>query len=109
MSISDLIKRKDYWLFWGSTVFHDGNEQKLSISTSSVIEGNSLGCCITRGGDLEFYINRQKRTVGWRNVPMDKPLWGVVYMYGKAVTIQSEFHCGELYSYNVYGVSHSCA
>ena len=109
VSIFDLTTSKDYWLFWGSTVFHDGNEEKLNISTSSVIEGNSLGCCITRGGDSEIYINGQKRAVRWRNVPVDKPLWGVVYMYGKYRTIQSEFYCGELYSYNIYSVSHSCA
>ena len=109
VNVFDLVKSKDYWLFWGSRVYHDGYEQKLSISTFDLVKGISLGCCITRGGDLEFYINGQKRAVGWHNVPVDKPLWGVVYMYGNGMTIQSEFYCGELYSYNVYSVSHSCA
>ena len=108
--ISDFMKSKDYWLFHDNTVYHDGNKQKLNISTYDLVEGYSLGCCITRGGDLEIYINRQKRAVGWCNVPVDKPLWGVVQMYGKVfLTIQSEFHCGELYLYNVYSVLHSCA
>ena len=106
MSFYDLMISKDYWLYGGSTVSHDGKKQYLSIST---YEGNSIGCCITRGGDLEIYINGQKRAVGWRNVPVDKPLWGVVDMYADGITIQSEFYCGELYSYNIYSVSHSCA
>ena len=111
MSNFDLRERKDYWLFWSGTVYHGGNEQQLhfSISTERLRRGDSLGCCITKGGDLEIYINGSKRAVGWQNVPVDKPLWGVVDMYGSSVTIQSEFYCGELYSYSVYSVSHSCA
>ena len=107
---TDLRESKYYWLFRGSMVYHGGERQKLpsSILPSSFVEGDSIGCCITNGGDLENYINRQKRAVGWRNVPVDKPLWGVVDMEGSARTIQSEFYCGELYSYNVCSVSHMC-
>ena len=105
-SIFILTNSKDY--FWGNAVWH-ANERKLSISTYGLVEGDSVGCCITRDGDLEVYINGQYRAVGWRNVPVNKPLWGVVWMHGKNRTIQSEFYCGELYSYNVYSVSHSCA
>ena len=108
VSVYDITYSKDYWLFLGNTVYHDGNEQKLSISTFDLVQGNSIGCCITKGGDLEIYINGQKRAVGWRNVPVDKPLWGVLDIYWN-MTIQSEFYCGELYLYNVYSVSHSCA
>ena len=99
MSNFDLMSSKDYWLFLGNKVYHDGNVLELSNSTFDLVEGNSIGCCITRGGDLEIYINGQKRTVGWRNVPVDKPLWGVVEILGNAITIQSEFYCCELYSY----------
>ena len=104
-------RSKDYWFYWDRAVYHGGNDKQLrfSISTERLRKGGSLGCCITRGGDLEIHINGQKRAVGWRNVPVDKPLWGVVDMYGNGVTIQSEFHCGELYTYNVYSVSHTRA
>ena len=97
MSNFALRESKDYWLYWGSTVFHYGNKRQLhfSFSTERLKEGGSLGCCITRDGDLEIYINGNKK-VGWHNVPVDKPLWGVVEIYGKARTIQSEFYCGEL-------------
>ena len=108
VSIYDLRKSKDYWLFSGRRAYHDGREQILSISTLDLIEGNSIGCCITRGSDLDFFINGQKSTVGWHNVPVDKPLWGVVYMHEFARTIQSEFYCGELYSCEFYSVSPSC-
>ena len=108
MSNFDFRGSKDYWLYWDKTVFHGGNEQQLSRESLKFKKGDSLGCSITRGGDLEIYINGQKRAVGWRNVPVDKSLWGVVDMYGDCVTIQSEFYCGKLYSYNVYSVSHVC-
>ena len=96
---TDLRKSKYYWLFWGSIVCHDGETNKLSpgILPSSLVEGDSIGCCITRDGDLEIYINGQKKATGWHNVPVDKPLWGTVEIYWKARTIQSEFYCGELY------------
>ena len=94
---TDLRESKDYWLFWGSTVYHGGEKKKLpsSILSSSFVEGDTIGCCI-RGGDLEIFINGQEGIVGWCNVPVDKPLWGAVEIYGKARTIQSEFYCGEL-------------
>ena len=108
VSIDDFIKSEDYWLFWSRTVYHDGNEQELSISTFDLVDGDSISCCTTRGGDLEIFINGQKRAVGWHNVPVDKPLWGVVDLRGIARTIQSEFYCGLLYSYDIDSVSHSC-
>ena len=107
LSILHLMSSKDYWLFWRNAVYHNGRKQKLSISTFGLVEDDSIGCCITRGGDLELYINGQERAVGWHNVPVDKPLWGVVDMYGQGRTIQSEFYCGELYSYNVNSMSQS--
>ena len=92
-SVFDLLRSKDYWLFWGNTVYNDERKWELGISTFDLADDSiAIGCCITRG-DLEFYINRQKRTVGWYNVPMDKPLWGVVWMYGKDRTIQLKFYC----------------
>ena len=101
------MNSKYYWLFQSNKVWHDKMEQKISFSASRVNVGNSLGCCITEGGDFEININRRKRAVGWRKVPVDQSLWGVVEICGKAVKIQSEFYCGELYLYNVYSVSHS--
>ena len=88
---------KDYRVYVGNRVHHDGREQIPSISTLDLVEGQSIGCCITRDGDLEIYINRQKKAVGMRNVPMDEPLWGVVDILRSDVIIQSEFYCGELY------------
>ena len=106
-SILDLIDSENYWLFHDNEICHDGMQQKLNISTSKLVEGNSISCCITGGGDLEIHMKR-KRAVGWRKVPVDKQIWGVVAICGRAVKIQSEFYSGELYSYKVYSVSHSC-
>ena len=92
------LRRTDYWVFWNQRVYYDGQVQNLNISTEDLKEGDSIGLCISRDGDFEIYINGQKRAVGWRNVPTDKPLWGVVDIYHDAKTIQSEFYCGELYS-----------
>ena len=92
------LKSKDYWLVRSNKIHHNGQEQCPNFSTTDMKEGDSIGCCITKDGDWEIYINGKKRAVGWRNVPTGKPLWGVVDIYGKAETIQSEFYCGELYS-----------
>ena len=96
---NDLRESEYYWLFWGSIVCHGGKKQKLppTILPSSFVEGDTIGCC-NRAGDLEIYFNGQKKAIGCHNVPVNKPLWGVVEMfYFKAMTIQSEFYCGELY------------
>ena len=74
-------------------VYHDGQKQRLKISTEDLKEGHSIGWCITRDGDWKVHINGKKRAVGWRNVPTGKPLWGIVDIFGKAKTIQSEFYC----------------
>ena len=94
----EVIDSEDYWLFFDNIVYHDGQGQRLNISTKDLKAGDSIGCYITRDGDSEIYINGQKRAVGWRNIPTDKPLWGVVDIWGDVNKIQSEFYCGELYS-----------
>ena len=93
----EVIDSENYWLFKDNMVYHNRNRQRQSISTGHLNKDDSIGCCITTGGDLEIHING-KRVVGWCNVPVDKPLWGVVDMCGRAKTVQSQFHCGELYS-----------
>ena len=85
-------------MFLDNKVYHGEEEHRFNISTQDLKEGDSIGCCITRDGDWEIYIDGQKRAVGWHNVPTDKPLWGVVDILGIARTIQSEFYCGEIYS-----------
>ena len=94
----NLVRNEDSWLFWYNKVRHDGQELCLNISTEDLKEGDSIGCCITIDGDWDIYFNGKKRAVAWRNVPTGKPLWGVVDLWGKAKSIQSEFYCGELYS-----------
>ena len=103
----DLTDSRNYWIYVGHAVYHNGWTSKEYFHEGSLKEGSSIGCCITRRGDFEIYINGKKGLVGWRNVPVNKPLWGVVITNGQALTIQSEFYCGELYSYNVYSVSHT--
>ena len=101
---NDLRESGYYWLLWGSIIYHGGKKQKLpsTILPSSFVEGDTIGCR-NRAGNLEIYINGQKKPIGCYNVPVDKPLWGVVEMFHlKAMTIQSQFYCGELYW------SHTC-
>ena len=98
MHTLNIVDSEDYWLYLSNVVYHGEQEQLLDISTNDLKDGDSIGLCITRDGDLEIYINGQKRAVGWHNVPTDKPLWGVLDIWGQPIAIQSEFYCGELYS-----------
>ena len=93
----DLFRSKVYWFFRDNRVYHDNEDQRFDISTQDLMVDDSIGCCITRYGDFEIYINGKKREVGWHNVPTDKPLWGVVDIFRIGVTIQSEFYSGEFY------------
>eukprot|EP00731_Ephydatia_muelleri_P036687 Em0305g7a len=92
----DLYKSDDYWILSASTVHHGGQERRVDFNLESVNVGQSVACCISKDGELHYYIDGQDQGAGWTGVPMDRPLWGFADIYGLAKKIKSEFVYGEL-------------
>ena len=55
--------------------------------------GQSVGCCVTRNGELRYFIDGLDLGIAWTGLPTNRRLWGIAEMYG--LTIKSEFFFGE--------------
>ena len=56
--------------------------------------GQSVGCCVTRNGELRYFINGVDQGIVWTGLPTNRPLWGVADI-DYLVKIKSEFFFGE--------------
>ena len=49
-----------------------------------------MGCLVTQTGELHFFVDGKHVGKGWSGVPVDKPLWGIVDVYGKCSKIRAQ-------------------
>ena len=56
--------------------------------------GQSVGCCVTRNGELRYFIDGVDQNIVWTGFPTNRRLWGVATIAGKTL-IKSEFFFGE--------------
>lgn len=94
----DLYKSDDYWILSAGTVHHGGQERRVDFNLETVNVGQSVGCCISKDGELHYYVDGRDQGAGWTGVPVDRPLWGFADIYGLAKKIKSEFIYDELMS-----------
>ena len=71
-------------------------EKRVDFNLESLRVGQTVGCRVTKEGDLHYYIDDDDKGVGWSGLPTDKPMWGFADIYGLARKIKSEFVFGEL-------------
>ena len=72
----------DYWILTGSTVYHNGKRRKLKVNLNSLREGQTVGCIVSREGELHVYIDGVDKGIEWTGLPTHKPFWGVADVYG---------------------------
>lgn len=72
---------------------HRAYEKRMNFSTADLLLGDIVGCCVTKKGRLEYFVNGKKKGIGWGGLPTDKPLWGVADLSGKTDHIESQFVC----------------
>ena len=58
--------------------------ETINFNLSSLREGDSVGCSITRRGQLHFYRNEEDKGTAWADLPRDRPLWMVLELCGSA-------------------------
>lgn len=96
-----MYRSSNYWILSASTVHSSGQERRVDFNLESLCVGQSIGCSITKDGDLHYYIDDDDKGVGWTGLPLDKPVWGFADIYGLARKIKSEFVFG-MYGKSVY-------
>ncbi len=71
------------WIFSGISVLKDGNSliEYYGADLDKLEEGDRVGVCRTKEGDLVFYVNGDSQGVAARNIP--KNVHALVNLYGK--------------------------
>ena len=78
----------DYWILRCSTVYHNGEQGGLKVNLNSLREGQTVGCMVSREGELNVYIDGVDKGIVWTGLPTHKPFWGVADVIGRTKMIQ---------------------
>ena len=81
-------EHSDYWILAGSNVYHNDERRKLKVNLSSLREGRTVGCMVSREGELHVYIDGVDKGIEWTGLPTHEPFWGVADVRGCTNKIQ---------------------
>ena len=84
----ECINHSDYWILLGSNIYHNDERRELKVNLSSLREGQTVGCMVSREGELHVYIDGVDNGIVWTGLPTHKPFWGVADVYGRTKRIQ---------------------
>lgn len=91
--------KKQFWIVRHRESYH-GQEIKESSYFAEDLKGiRTMGVVVTDDGNLHLLVNDEDIGVLWRGLPTDKPLWGIVDVFGRLRKIRAEFvgkHCESL-------------
>ena len=77
-----------YWILFIDAVRHNGEERELKLNLNSLKVGQTVGCMVSREGELHVYIDGVDKSVVWTGLPTHKPFWGVADVFGRTKKIQ---------------------
>ena len=78
----------DYWILAGSNFYHNDEQGGLKVNLDSLREGQTVGCMVSREGELHVYIDGVDKGIVWTGLPTHKPFWGVADVIGRTKKIQ---------------------
>ena len=78
----------DYWILRCSTVYHNSESRELKVNLWSLRKGQTVGCMVSREGELHVYIDGVDKGIVWTGLPTHKPFWGVADVYARTKKIQ---------------------
>ena len=86
------------WYYSGQSLWHDGSYTKFPHlpSLDELSTHQTVGLLISTNGQLHVYIDGRHSECIASGLPVNKPLFGAVDVYGKCTKIKSEFLSGEL-------------
>ena len=77
---------------------HNKQSKKVDFNLGFLEVEQSIGCCVTREGELSYFIDGVDKGIVWTALPTNRPMWGVVDFYGLKKAVKSEFFFGEYYN-----------
>ena len=87
-SALEWIRHSDYWILDSNAVYHNSEMRELNVDLESLREGQSVGCTVSREGELRVYIDDANNSVVWTGLPTHKPFWGVADVCACTTKIQ---------------------
>ena len=86
------------WYYDDNSLYHNQSSTKFpnipSLDDLSIQQ--SVGVQISSNGQFHLFINGKHVDCVATGLPVNKPLWGVVAVYGRCTKIESEILSGEL-------------
>ena len=96
---SDVYACRNYWIWKGTSLKHNGErKRRANFDLANLKVGQSVGCCVTRNGELRYFIDGIDQNIVWTDFPTDRRLWGVADLFSSRLgfrSIKSEFLFGE--------------
>ena len=87
-AFEELSGHSDYWILYRNNVRHNGERRVLKVDLDSLREGQTVGCMVSREGELHVYIDGVDNGIVWTGLPTHKPFWGVADVHGCTKKIQ---------------------
>ena len=86
------------WYYFGQSLWHNGSFTKFPHlpSLRELSTHQTVGLLISTNGQLHVYIDGRHSECIASGLPVNKPLFGAVDVYGDCTKIKSEFLSGEL-------------
>ena len=78
----------DYWILDYNSVYHNGTKREYEVNLRSLRMGQTVGCMVSREGELHVYIDGVDNGIVWTGLPTHKPLWGMADVFGCTKKIQ---------------------
>ena len=84
------------YIDWTCVMYKGKKLCRLDFNTYTLNVGQSLGILLTRERDLHWFVDDKWRgMVHVYNYPLDRPLWGVVEVFGRCKQVKAEICSGE--------------
>ena len=86
------------WAYRDQSLWHDGSHTKFPHlpSLDKLSTHQTVGLLISTDGQLHMYIDGRHSECIASGLPVNKPLFGAVDVYGNCTKIKSEYLSGEL-------------
>ena len=79
----------DYWILYSDGVYHNDEWRELKVDLDSLREGQTVGCMVSREGELHVYIDgAMDNSIVWTGLPTHKPFWGWADVFACTTKIQ---------------------
>ena len=97
--LTEAAYRSDYWVWSHDNVWNDGKPVKVTFNIqesdgTALKVGQTLGMAVFPNGELCVYVDGKDMGTPWKNLPVDKLLYGVVGLENTGGGVNGSFELG---------------